>query len=443
VGQRKAEAPDRGNARTWRLRVNGLGAGKLVWVKVLAVEPEGPEDPEDFALGVQPRMGGGTGLAQGRLVKVPEGTGAAFGGLEKSAIADGLQDAIALAIELFKAQRFVVAGAVADGQAAVAGKFGEGGEAVGVLDIGDKEMGADEANARSGAEPLDLREEPAGLTQETAGLCLAGQRLIQEFIEEQRLGTQGIVGQLLQPTQPAGFGKDGGAGGKETPMLEEGFELELEAGLTQDRVFVGLGGALEEDALIVGGLPDGPVFAQAQETGQCEGVPPVVLVGILADQAVATGIANDELLDLGLKQLSDPAGEVGLFEHEPFDGDGDGLDLFEESVGIGGETPVIDFIALVVELGQHAISGVGIQAEPGYSRGVSHNEPLVVVNRFNNLADAWRIRICSFTESHNCSIQQVVRFSIYQQPTRITASVLRFGFLFCHVAVPAWLSSGR
>jgi hypothetical protein len=54
VGQLKAEAPDRGNARTRRSDVNGLGAGKLVWVKVLALEPEGPQDEEDFALGVHP-----------------------------------------------------------------------------------------------------------------------------------------------------------------------------------------------------------------------------------------------------------------------------------------------------------------------------------------------------------------------------------------------------
>jgi len=47
-----------------------------------------------------------------------------------------------------------------------------------VLDIGDKEMCADEADAGSGAEPLDLREESAGLTQEAAGLGLAGQCLI-------------------------------------------------------------------------------------------------------------------------------------------------------------------------------------------------------------------------------------------------------------------------
>lgn len=194
VGQLKANAPDRGNARTRRSHVNGLGSGKLVWVKVLALEPEGPEDEEDFALGVQPRMSGGAGVAQGRLIEVPEGTGAAFGGLEKGAIADGLQDPIALTIQLFKAEGLVVAGTVADGQSAVLGEAGEFGEAVGVLDIGDKEMGADEADAGSGAQTLDLREGSAGLTQEAACLVLARERLIQEFIEQERLGAQGIVG---------------------------------------------------------------------------------------------------------------------------------------------------------------------------------------------------------------------------------------------------------
>ena len=176
--QLKADAPDRGNACTRRSHVNGLGSGKLVWVKVLALEPEGPEDEEDFALGVQPRMSGGLGLAQGSLIEVPEGTGAAFGGLEKGPVTDGLQDAIALTIQLFKAEGFVVTGAVTNAQAAVLGEAGEFGEAVGVLDIGDKEMGADEADARSGAQTLDLREESAGLTHEAAGLGLASESLI-------------------------------------------------------------------------------------------------------------------------------------------------------------------------------------------------------------------------------------------------------------------------
>ena len=165
-----------------------------------------------------------------------------------------------------------------------------------------------------------------------------------------------------------------------------------------------------------------------------------MLVGIVTDETVAAGIANDELLDVGFKQLGDPAGEIGFFEHEPFDGGGDGLDMSEELPGIGGETPVMDFMALIVELGQHTISRVGIQAEPCYSSGVSHNEPLVVINRFNSLADAWRIRICSFTESLNCSVHQVVRFSIYQQATRDGAlsSASRFTLVG-----PACLSSGR
>jgi hypothetical protein len=119
------------------------------------------------------------------------------------------------------------------------------------------------------------------------------------------------------------------------------------------------------------------------------------------------------------------------------------LDMFEELLGISRETPVIDFIALIVELGQHTISGVGIQAEPCYRSGVSHNEPLVVVNRFNNLADAWRIRICSFTESLNCSVQQVVRFSIYQQATRDGGFSLSRSRWLTDVTGPACLSSGR
>jgi hypothetical protein len=39
-------------------------------------------------------------------------------------------------------------------------------------------------------------------------------------------------------------------------MLEEGFDLEFEAGLALDGIFISLGDAFEEDALILGGLPD-------------------------------------------------------------------------------------------------------------------------------------------------------------------------------------------
>jgi hypothetical protein len=143
-----------------------------------------------------------------------------------------------------------------------------------------------------------------------------------------------------------------------------------------------------------------------------------VFVGIVADEPVAAGVANDQLLDVGLEGAADPAGEVGFFEHEALVGGGDGLDVFEQLLWIGGEAPPFELRALIVEMSQDAISGVGIQSEPCYRSSVSHKEPLVVVDRFNNLADACRIRICSFSESLNCSIQQVVRFSIYQQATR-------------------------
>ena len=51
-GSALGQAPDHGYARTRRSHVHGLGAGKQVWVKVLVIEPEGPQNQEDFALGV-------------------------------------------------------------------------------------------------------------------------------------------------------------------------------------------------------------------------------------------------------------------------------------------------------------------------------------------------------------------------------------------------------
>lgn len=98
------------------------------------------------------------------MIKVPDGTGAAFGGLEIGAIADGFQGADALVVELFVAERFVITGAVADAEATVAGETGEFGESFWVLDISDEEMGPDEPDAGDGAQALDLWELAAGLT---------------------------------------------------------------------------------------------------------------------------------------------------------------------------------------------------------------------------------------------------------------------------------------
>jgi hypothetical protein len=95
---------------------------------------------------------------------------------------------------------------------------------------------------------------------------------------------------------------------------------------------------------------------------------------------------------------------------------------------------------VIIQLTEHAIFGVGIQAEPCYRVGVIHNKPFVVVNVVNNLADAWRIRICSFTESLICSIHQVVRFSIYQEPTAVGACR---SAVAVHVTSRRWLSFFR
>jgi len=132
-------------------------------------------------------MSGGTDVAEGKLMEVPDRAGAAFGGLEESAIADGLQDGETLAIQLFKAQRFIVTGLVADGEATVASELGEILEAIGVLDKGDEEMSADDADAWGGGQMSDFREGAAGLNHEAAGLMLSLEGLIHEAKEQEGL----------------------------------------------------------------------------------------------------------------------------------------------------------------------------------------------------------------------------------------------------------------
>lgn len=149
-------------------------------------------------------------------------------------------------------------------------------------------------------------------------------------------------------------------------MLEEGFELEFEPGLALDGVFIAFGNAFEEDAMILGGLPDRFEFFEAQQTGQREGVAAVMFVVIVTDEAVAAGIADDELLDVRLEELADPAGEVGFFEHQALIGGGNGLDMLDEFLGLGGEAPPFDFLTLIIEVPEDAVFGVGIQTEPCY-----------------------------------------------------------------------------
>src|ERR1022692_1327770 len=168
-----------------------------------------------------------------------------------------------------------------------------------------------------------------------------------------------------------------------------------------------------------------------------------MFVVILADEAVAARIAEDELLDMRLEELGDPAGEVGLFEHEALVGGGNVLDMLHQEGRLGGEAPPFEFGALIVEVPEDALFGVGIQTEPCY-RCVIHNKPLVVVDVINNLADAWRIRICSFIESLNCSVLQVVRFSTYQEATTVGRFFyVRFEFWFHKVFSPSCLSLRR
>jgi hypothetical protein len=52
------------------------------------------------------------------------------------------------------------------------------------LDKGDKEVSADDADARDGAQVLNFREGSASLKEETPGLVLSLECLVHQFIEQ-------------------------------------------------------------------------------------------------------------------------------------------------------------------------------------------------------------------------------------------------------------------
>lgn len=103
-----------------------------------------------------------------------------------------------------------------------------------------------------------------------------------------------------------------------------------------------------------------------------------MFVGMRTDETIAAGVTDDDLLEVGPKEPDDPAGQVGFFEHEAFVGSGDGLDMFHQGIGLGTKAPPFEFTALIVEVSQDTILGVGIQAKPCYRSRVSHNEPFYV-----------------------------------------------------------------
>ena len=108
----------------------------------------------------------------------------------------------------------------------------------------------------------------------------------------------------------------------------------------------------------MGGLPDGFEFVEAQEAGQGEGIAAIMLVVIVADEAIATGITDDQVLDVRLEELADPAGKIGFLEHEPLVGGGDGLNMLDEFLGLGGKTPPLEFGAVIIEVAEDTVFGV-------------------------------------------------------------------------------------
>jgi hypothetical protein len=145
-------------------------------------------------------------------------------------------------------------------------------------------------------------------------------------------------------------------------------ELELQRGLPLHGVQISLGGALEERARVARGVPDFFERAQAVEMGQAVAVLLVALVVMAADAVVLARVADDRVGDVGRGHLGQPAAQAAFLEGQVLNGGGNQFEMFDELRLAGGEAPVLAALALIIHPGQQGEFGVGIQAQPGYSR---------------------------------------------------------------------------
>ena len=129
----------------------------------------------------------------------------------------------------------------------------------------------------------------------------------------------------------------------------------------------GLGGALEDRALIAGGLPDFFERAQPVQMRQAVAVFLVALVVVPADAMVFARVAHEGVGDVGLGGLGEPAAQPAFFQRQMFGRGGNEVEMFDELGFGGGETPVGAAAALVIHPSQQTEFGVGIQAQPGYT----------------------------------------------------------------------------
>jgi hypothetical protein len=88
------------------------------------------------------------------------------------------------------------------------------------------------------------------------------------------------------------------------------------SGSLGDALVVEVDPLFEGDALVILAVMDSPKESTAEQLGEFGGVDGVVFVPVAGDEMVASGVRDNELVDVGIEMAIDPAGQGGFFDGE-------------------------------------------------------------------------------------------------------------------------------
>ena len=291
---------------------------EIVGVEVGAILPHQPESFEDLALSVEPAVAGGaSALFTGKVeaaddIALLAGPDAGAPGV----VGHVLEFGVTARVESLVTERFAVAAAIGDTQAAEAPNLAGFLEAVGIFNERTEDRGADLTNPRHFLEACDLWEGAAEAVDLVELFGPEAEGGVEEFVGGQQtvladlgnhldptlalLGVEEFLATQLEDAEAA------------VAVLDESLQLALLITHLEQIV----DGLAEDLALFIIAHPDLLEFAEAQKAAEIFGVDLVVLVGIAGDESITARIANDEAGHEGSQDPGGPPGQGSGFDCE-------------------------------------------------------------------------------------------------------------------------------
>jgi hypothetical protein len=275
------------------------------------------------------------------------------------------------------------AGLAFESDTAVFPEFAFGFEPPGGVEIGQQGQGANGSDAGEFFPFLENRFVSDEFSEMFSCEGDLGVRGVQADPEQLQLIGEGRNRMGFEPGASAVESVNDVGGDVETAGAGAGADTTGVLGMVLDVAMIQADPLFQFDAPVVVAVMDGPEEAASKECGEFGGVDFVVFVAVGGNEVVSSGIADDELIDVGAEVSTEPAGQGAFLEGEVLcalegvedltdggDGGGDGMSGFDPSVGFNG-----DFGGVAMHVGSDIIGfhdgsfRMGLFCDKHYTQG--------------------------------------------------------------------------